>query len=321
MGATFEVLENKDRRRISNHLLTSIGGKPPEMIEALTRAKLGHWVLNTKSSIRSFDDLVHAGAPVGVLRSIVQDPNEMTFDKTSYATPLSSAIDLGKRDIVDMLMEKGADISGVVEQQPLQTTFVVEYYKNKTTRIKYPRPCHIPIFAAAKYMARSGSTEMLGLCLHHGADINQKSPARERRQKRINHFNITPLMAYLEAIPDFSVKTELDPIAGIKHFISNGADIQVNESPGKRYFGSTMWLNVSTEEYCIQYSIIEVLLRKWGLSYLQESQFLDTIKYLIAQGSGLARADTLVLNLAFDSIATSGPLPQNRTDHPDNVLM
>ncbi|RBR23755.1 uncharacterized protein FIESC28_03460 [Fusarium coffeatum] len=321
MGATFEVLGNKDRIGISNHLLKSIGEKPPKMLEALTRANLGHWVLNTKVYSRTFGDFVKAGAPVGILRSIVQNPSEMTLHRTTYETPLSSAIDLGKSDIVNMLMEKGADINGVVEEQPLQTTFVVEYYKDKMTRIKCRRPCHVPIFAAARYMARSGSTKMLDLCLHHGADINQKSPATESARKRIDHFNITPLMAYLEAIPDFPTKTELDPIAGIKYFISNGADIQVNESPGKRYFGSTMWLNVSTEDYCIPRSIVEVLFWKWGIAQLQEPQFLDTIKYLIAQGSGISRADTIVVNLPFDSIVMKFPPPQRHTDHPDNVPM
>jgi len=321
MGATFEVLGNKDRIRILNHLLKSISRKPPKMLEALTRAKLGHWVLNTKGSIRSFGDFVHAGAPVGILRSIVQNPNEMTLHTTSYATPLSSAIDHGKSDIVNMLMEKGADINGVVEEQPLQTTFYVQYCKNKMTRIKYRRPCHVPIFAAAKYMARSGSTEMLDLCLHHGADINQKSPAMDWHWKRINHFNITPLMAYLEAILDFSAKTELDPIAGIEYFTSHGAGIQRNESVDRWYFGTTTWLNVSSEDQCLPYSMVEVLLYKWGLAQLQEPQFQDTIKYLIAQGSGISRSDTIVLNLPFDYMNRRFPPPQCHIDHPDNVPM
>lgn len=321
MGATFEVLGNEDRIRILTHLFKSISRKPPKMLEALTRAKLGHWVLNTEGSIWSFGDFVHAGAPIGILRSIVQNPNKMTPHRTSYTTPLSSAIDHGKSDIVNMLMAKGADINGVVEEQPLQTTSYVRYYKNKMTRIKYRRPCHVPIFAAAKYMARSGSTEMLDLCLHLGADINQKSPAREHHWKTINHFNITPLMAYLEAIPDFSAKTELNPIAGIEYFTSHGADIQRNESVDRWYFGTTTWLNVSSEGQCLPYSTVEVLLYKWGLAQLQEPQFLETIKYLIAQGSGISRSDSIVLNLPFDPIIRRFPLSQCHIDHPDNVPM
>ncbi|KAJ4141773.1 hypothetical protein NW768_000990 [Fusarium equiseti] len=324
MGATFEALRNTYRIGVSNRILRRLEDMSPAMLESLSQAKLGPWVLNTEGAIRSFGEFVYAGVPIGILRQIVQNPSELTYHSNKYAwTPLSSAIDLGKTDVVNMLMEKGANIDGQVEEQPLPTTFVHKSYEDKKARIEYPRPYHIPIFAAAKHIARSGLTGMLDLCLLHGADINRKSPAYEQEgyMKRVNHFSITPLMAYLEVIPDFPVKVELEPIAGIKYFISNGADIQLNESPEKRYFGSTMWLNVSTEEYCLPLSIVEVLLYKWGLSKLREPQFLETIKYLIAQGSGLDRAEDIILHFSFHSSVTVRPLPYNHSDHPNNVLM
>lgn len=328
MGATFEILSVRDRKRISDELLSRIDEMSPEMIQVLTRAKLGSWVLDIKGAIRTPMDFIQAGTPVNILRSIIQGRNLDCVSDRHWElawSPLSAAIELGKADIVNMLIENGASINGIVKRRPIDSTAIQHYYpserKNKRTQIEYRRPLDMPIFAAAKHMATRGSTEMLDLCLQHGADINTRSPASRRYNSRVDHFTTTPLMTYLECIPSFPVQTGLDPVAGIKYFISNGAEVQRNEAVDRWYFGQTTWLNVSSLDQCVPLSMVEVLLYKWNLEKLHEPQLLDTIKYLIAQGSGIGRADNIVLNFSFDSIVTSFPLPQSHADHPDNVPM
>jgi hypothetical protein len=322
MGATFEALDDRERERISCQIRARIEMMPTDMLEKLAEVKLGSWVV--LGSHGSLMDFIREGAPVSILRSVAEGLDldvVNSWGSSRASSALSAAIDHGKGDIVNLLCAMGADINGSVEIQRIPST---AWYNNELCRpqpIRCSRPYHVPIFAAVRHMAKTGSKEMLDVCLRHGADINQRSPAFRRHQSRVDHFTTTPLMSFLENIPSFPVQSGFDPIAGIKYFISHGADIQRNESVDRWYFGTTTWLNVSSEDQCLPYSMVELLLYKWNLERLNEPQFLNTIKYLIAQGSGMNRADNIVSDFSFDSIVTSSPLPQSHADHPDNVPM
>ena len=327
MGATFDALGCRGKQNVSNFLLQHIATLPPDMLEALSEADLGPWVLGTPGAVRSPMEFIKAGAPVNILRSIIQGRNLDCVSKHHSRiawSPLSAAIDLGKTDIVEMLIEEGANINGTIQHQPIDSDAVQHYYPltgEQETYIRYWRPLDVPIFAAARHMAAIGSTEMLDLCLRHGADINQRSPALRADHSRVEHFTTTPLTTYLESIASFPVRTGLHPITGIEYFTSHGADIDRNEAVDRWYFGTTSWLNVSSADQCVSVAMVELLLYKWNLKKLHELQFLNTIRHLIAQGSGMNRAYNIVSNFSYDSVITSFPLPQSDADHPDNVPM
>ncbi|KAL9565163.1 hypothetical protein ACKAV7_010808 [Fusarium commune] len=70
---------------------------------------------------------------------------------------------------------------------------------------------------------------------------------------------------------------------------------------------------------CQPLSAVELLLGKWHLEKLHEPQFFKTIRYLIEQGSGVSRAETLIDDFCFDSKNTNTPLCERHPDHPDNT--
>lgn len=74
-------------------------------------------------------------------------------------SPLSAAIERGSADLVRRLVRGGADIQG--------RNFALSDEPGAFTR-----PHHIPIFAAAWYLGKTGDYSMMDLCLELGADIN-----------------------------------------------------------------------------------------------------------------------------------------------------
>ncbi|RGP71695.1 ankyrin repeat-containing domain [Fusarium longipes] len=322
MGARIEKLSARQRDSLSYHFRHA--PHRSGMLRKLINADLAWFATDPFDAGRSIMRYIESGHHLDNLRSLSrgQDLNlvlrETMLERSQYAIcPLSAAIDTGRKDVVEMLLEEGADIHGSLEcYDPSRKG------SKKQRLIKYYRPLHIPIFAAASYMASTGSSEMLDLCLQHGADINQKGPALIYHDTLGNHFISTPLTTYLEGILKFPVNTQLKPIDGIKYFLDRGALIQPPKSvEGEEWpwFASGTWLDFQEGELCQPLSMVEVLLGKWHLEKLRTPQFLETVKYLVSQGSGVERAESIIRNFSLDSAVTNLPLPHNHPDHPNNV--
>ncbi|KAI7761017.1 hypothetical protein LZL87_013990 [Fusarium oxysporum] len=142
----------------------------------------------------------------------------------------------------------------------------------------------------------------------------------------------SPLMAYLEAIEGFPVTDELNAITGIQYFTRHGARIQPMKFEWMRewnwlfecvrewdWLRSSPNVNQFKDRICQPLSAVELLLGKWHLEKLHEPQFFKTIRYLIEQGSGVSRAETLIDDFCFDSKNTNTPLCERHPDHPDNT--
>ncbi|RGP59217.1 ankyrin repeat-containing domain protein [Fusarium sporotrichioides] len=281
-GAEFKSLGPKEKKKLIDHFLQK---KRWDTLRKLIKAGLVSWTVDNLDISRCFITYIRAGTPIDILRSMAQGQNldvVMQSEPNEAISPLSVAIDLGRDDVVDMLLKEGASIHGYIDCSSPSGKG-----SERRDETYYHRPHHIPIFAAARYMAH----------------INQRAPALLCHSILGHHFTTSPLLTYVEDIAGFPVETELDPLAAIRYLMSYGADIQPREPENTEKWWCCVprtWFSFQADELCQPLSIIEILLE---------------------QSSGVERADSIVLNFSFDSVVTLRPLPHDDENHPDTVPM
>ncbi|CAH0037972.1 unnamed protein product [Clonostachys solani] len=233
--------------------------------------------------------LIRRGASLSLLEALIDkggDPNGVTrgAEKTTLRSPLSQAIEMGSVPVFELLVGKGADVNGRLE-------CFGKFHHKPDDPFVYRRPEHIPIFAAASRMARTGRCDMMDLCLGHGADINMLAPAFLGNRftsidlEYARFFVMTPLLCYLEEIQRWPVNTGLDPMNGIAYFIERGADAQLAEKTDAK----GAWMGRSQTNRAAHVSGLEILLSKWDVKGLEEDQLFNTVGRLVELGSGASR--------------------------------
>lgn len=228
-----------------------------------------------------------------------------------WACPQSTTITSGAGDIVELLLRKGSPINkalGDIRFWPSDSPY--------QERRGYRRPTHIPIFAAAAYMGRTGSTHMMDTFLRHGAQINCLAPENMSPHYAACCCATSPFLMYLESIPSFSTEAEHLPRDGIEYLIRNGAHMSLSDI--RRASWETIW-GTFTHDLPGVLSPVQLLLSKWRLRTLHWPRYFGTIKLLIQRGSELTRVANIIHNFSHDSHVTSVPLRQRRLDHPDHV--
>jgi hypothetical protein len=267
-------------------------------------------VIQQKMPIKILQLMLEKGADPNLMVAIpLRDPKwRLPLGSHCLVSPLSAAISLGDMVVVDLLLKHGADIHGT-------TTCVNVMDKTLTEKepFTFGRPDHLPIFAAAAYMAKTGSTDMIDRCLQENVNINYLAPSQYDGDVKGRYTPVTPLSAYLNSIEQWPVKTELQPIAGIDYFLSHGASVQLTDQP---YTGLWPWIpRVKRTEKDKGISIIEVLLKKWRLNMMRNKQLLATMEYLIDLGSAPNSAYDFLQQFYNDS-RLHGSHSQYDKDHP-----
>ncbi|KAL2064405.1 hypothetical protein VTL71DRAFT_4899 [Oculimacula yallundae] len=195
--------------------------------------------------------------------------HEQTDEYHIIATPLTTALLANQIPIVDLLIQRGADIHGTENCNPFKRQWPYPFAK----------PLHLPIFAAATAMARHGCTKILQRCLDLGSDINYVSRTREYDYSWPTY--TTPLLTYLDSIECWDPKVALRPVDGLRYFLQHGSSLEL----------SSILVNQPQRgrEDANAISTIEVLLDKWGLEMLGDHEFFATIEFLIEHGGGKDR--------------------------------
>ncbi|CAI6093574.1 unnamed protein product [Clonostachys chloroleuca] len=245
--------------------------------------------------------LMRRGASLSLLEALIDkggDPNGVTrgSDKTTLRSPLSQAIEMGSVPALELLMVRGADVQGRLECFGM-------FHHRLDVPFVYRRPDHIPIFAAAARMARTGRCDMMDLCLGFGADINMIAPAfLGNRFMSVDlaygkFFAMTPLLFYLEEIQRWPVNTGLDPVSGIAYFIERDASVELAEKTDVK----GAWMEKSEINPVAHVSALEILLYKWDLRGLKEEQLFNTVRHLVELGSGATRSFEILTEFGDES--------------------
>ncbi|OAA44794.1 Ankyrin repeat-containing domain protein [Metarhizium rileyi] len=176
----------------------------------------------------------------------------------------------------------------------------------------------IPIHAAAKHFATTGSSKLLDLCLKHGADINQEEPAlvhfghsqrshqfgrssQSSGEKYCKMVQVSPLHVYLLSIPWLSPPNIVNPIGGIEYFLSRG--VALTPSRVKRVCTPTT--KDLRRIYCHfdgsvnTLSPAELLLAVTGSNAMGHGVLHETVKFLVENGCDLANNESAVT--AYDA--------------------
>ncbi|VUC24508.1 unnamed protein product [Clonostachys rosea] len=247
---------------------------------------------NEKNGV-SLVALIRRGASLSLLEALIDKGGPLNgvsrgADKTTLRSPLSQAIEMGSVPVFELLVRKGADVHGRLQ-------CFSKFHHKPEDPFLYRRPDHIPIFAAASRMAKTGRCDMVDLCLKHGADINMLAPAFMGNRfmsidlaygKLFKFFAMTPLLCYLEEIQRWPVNTGLNPEHGIAYFIERGAEVDLSEKTDVQW----AWMNKFEVRSIEHISGLEVLLFKWDLRALKDRQFFNTIRHLVELGSGFTRS-------------------------------
>ncbi|CAM1507490.1 Fc.00g071310.m01.CDS01 [Cosmosporella sp. VM-42] len=298
LGAGLEGIACKHQRKALARAL--VKSRKWRLFRRLLGAGLGPAFLDDRIAQTSLVPFIKRDAPVYLLREMLEqgaDPNllvhDTSGDSAALASPLSAAIERGSVPVFDLLVENGADIQGSIR--------CLGFFEIPDKLFLYCRPKHLPIFAAAERMGRTGSMDMMHRCLRSGADINSMAPALFGHYVSKGYFAKTPLLAYLESIEKWPVENGLLPSAGIAYFLNHGAHIQrINHDERKiwpwLYESSGWWRDNRVPAL----STIELLLYKWGLSKLHESQFFETIKYLVENGGTGGRERVILVAFSMD---------------------
>ncbi|KAF4624683.1 hypothetical protein G7Y89_g13485 [Cudoniella acicularis] len=173
-----------------------------------------------------------------------------TVEYRVLASPLTAAIMVNSGPIVDLLLERGADIHG-------KDTDVKNYGLDK--------PLHIPIFAAAQTMEKHGFA-MMQLCLDKGADINSSYRTRIWPGWMYN-----PLLAYVNSIRPWNLNVSIRPAEGLTYFLGNGAEL---ESSTRQWTRGVQWFGIKPPP-------LELLLYKFQFKHLSDPVFFRIIKFLV----------------------------------------
>lgn len=222
------VLAVRSKNDISFRLLLSLGATMHEFGPAqtsklcrrlLTRSDnpelLTHYIRSRPGSAFALSEAILGGASLDAIRLLLtqgSDPNRLTKMANSWTSPLSAATNKNNMAVFNLLLENGANING---------PDLIE-----TGGAKWP-PLHIPIFAAAKTMARDG-TSFMQRCLDLGVSVNTEWSEVGTETGLAGVWSvryITPVYVFIKTFPgrvltDHEYRTMCD---GIDFMIANGA--------------------------------------------------------------------------------------------------
>lgn len=177
---------------------------------------LTHYIRLRPGSAFALSEAILGGASLDTIRLLLgqgSDPNSLTKMADSWSSPLSAAIAKDNATVFELLLQNGADIRGPA----LTETGGAEW-----------APLHLPIFAAAKVMARHGMAYMQR-CLDLGVEINQHWSALATEMGPTGPVTVvrflTPVCIFIETFPRGVLSTEQyrAMCQGLDYMIENGA--------------------------------------------------------------------------------------------------
>lgn len=183
---------------------------------------------------------------------------------------ISLAVAANLPDVVDFLVAHGVDIHGGEGDKPRSVSRYGGW------------PCHIPVFAAAREMARSNhGIAMMRLILQHGADINHRTKVlhwpRQGYYLKTDYYFTSPLLVFLDSVPSWKEGPGPDLVEGLTFLINHGAILGLSElerPEGVLHFYKHTGPPVP----------IDMLLARWRLKTLNRPQFLAVFRYLVKHG-------------------------------------
>ncbi|KAK3360577.1 hypothetical protein B0T25DRAFT_535934 [Lasiosphaeria hispida] len=218
--------------------------------------------------------LLDGGASPNYVRS--------NLKKEGSISPLSAALVSGRLDLFQILLDRGADISGPLDPHPLSV----------------PRlPQHVPVCAAAHHMIKEG-TKLMQICLDNGADINIHAPFLRHRKDLILSLT-TPLLLYLDSIPSWGDANGPAGLGGLQYLLDNGASLAIN----------AISVNLRSGRYRFQPapSPVELLLDKWSVRELTQPSFLSALKLLVLHGGVLSRTGEILAKHDYPTAQQKDP--------------
>ncbi|KAI9162743.1 ankyrin repeat-containing domain protein [Paramyrothecium foliicola] len=238
---------------------------------------------------------IDGSVPISIIEKLCErgaNPNQRRCYHDRDQTPLSAAILNGNVEAIELLIDKGALIPG-----------------NKRSTLS-KSPIYIPVFAAAKAMAISGTKRaVVTACLAHGADLNDRAVQRcnpryyeddqdmvYRISQKALYYPTSPLLTYLDNIPSWpstAVDARLDDI---DFFLSHGARVSIDDCkpllPKPAHY-----VDVLPSPSCVEF-----LLSKWGVRRLAEQGFTTILIHLAQQGGApLTHKKLFIQNEWYDN--------------------
>ncbi|KAI9148047.1 hypothetical protein HJFPF1_11868 [Paramyrothecium foliicola] len=287
IGARLEGMTRRDQRYLTRNLKEEENWRKTR---CLLNAGMGHeFIRYPHKCLQSY---VEAGAPVDILRHLLDLGAQVDLvvaapDKPSK-TPLSTAIELDQPEVVEFLLESGANVhqpKGAMSR-PQRRLLAYRSYE------------HIPILAAARAMARTGSTQMMKLCLRFGADINyafnnrpKPAPAPIQVSPREHdeadeEFNQTPLLEYAIAIQKLPPDLQAKRRSGLEYFFDRGVKFQVPD------MDSTRWAPIPPHNRRTALKLlvsVEHVLGSCGLKFVRKSIYFQAIAYVVERRLSLVK--------------------------------
>ncbi|KAI1077403.1 hypothetical protein F5B20DRAFT_583399 [Whalleya microplaca] len=190
-------------------------------------------------------------------------------------SPLSAAVRSQTAEIFDLLIASGARISGPRIPRATRTT-----------------AGHVPVIAAVRLLPDRGP-RMLALCIAHGGDVNRATPVRVGEAKTAW---VTPLLAYLDGIADWTSETTAacGATEGLRWLLDqhvSTSHMTTEDSGGASVEGPP---------------VLELLLAKWGLAPLREREYRGVLRLLVQQRAFLPCVGTVLAQYGWPYTAPAG---------------
>jgi hypothetical protein len=278
LGATVRGMTMKDRSILLSRLLKPKGWG---IMEKILEQDLFTEIIQPLDAL--VIDFIARGAPTWIIRSMLDrgaDPNTVVIKRgVTIRTPLSAAIERGSVEVAELLFERGASLNGVEDGGRL-------WHRGMVIRQTYK---HIPVFAAAGHMARTGSTDMMDLVLRRGADINHEAPVGVRRAIRhgvINKVKKTPVLAYVEALLELPGKALNGREDRLGYFFDHGVRPHVLKLQQSRW----TWVPNHHRRFALKMLLaVEAYLGNWGLRSLHDFWILTMIVFVLERRLSLVK--------------------------------
>lgn len=216
--------------------------------------------------------IAHGGPEVLERVQLLLDRGGIRLDRSwpNSGSLISLAIAANSPDVVDFLVVHGVDIHGREGKKP------------RSVAQSRGWPCHVPVFAAAHEMARSGhGAAMMRLVLRHGADINHRTKVlhwpRQGYWEQTDYYCTTPLFVFLDSVRSWKDGSGPDMIEGLKILTKHGALLRLPDmvEPGDV---------LPPYSYTRPPLPIDLLLGRWGLQTLNRPRFLAVMRFLVKHG-------------------------------------
>lgn len=239
------------------------------MISILDLAYVVHW-----APLALIETLIDHGASLNKIGSVM---GNLYTDGPLSVTPLGVACMRGDLEIFHLLVARGAQLD------------IGDPLRNRNPQCY----THIPIFMAIRHMARTGRTELLDACMALGADVHRPCHTGIRHLVRDEHFRqvrmcTTPFLNYLSLLepwkdgpPNFEAH-HMTASEEVMYIIrASGGCVPGGVSPKMKRTLPNLDQDINDRNFQGLPSPVELLLTKWGVSFLEKPDFFSTIKVLV----------------------------------------